>query len=180
MDFSEELSSYSVVVEMQILQPKTNEILFEVNMTGWRTTCTLYHDTPQLVAIIVYDPKWSDFYLKMRIIDIFFETEEKSIIFVTNRTFVNVANSDIYLSNSDNPRTWILLAPKETKIYSCRMFGMDMTLTEYIFKRIVIKSTFEGLWEAKSENEVLIRIRIREDHIRTCKNDTQAVMIYDH
>ncbi|KII68961.1 hypothetical protein RF11_01525 [Thelohanellus kitauei] len=179
--------STTVLVEIKIVNKISNELLLEVNMTGWRTECISLHETHLMAAYFIYDPYWTEFNLEMMIMDVTYQTIEYSEMLIRNGTLNSSNNVDfrlinvifepflpymfqnIYDYNFLLRNTWIPLLKYKTIVYHCNYNGTAMILTEYVFKGTTIKNSLESESRVLKDNELLIPVKENIRIIQKCK-----------
>ncbi|KII74461.1 hypothetical protein RF11_03258 [Thelohanellus kitauei] len=190
--------SISVLVEFKIFKHKSKDLLYAVNMTGWRTECISLHDTHLMTAYFLYNANWKEFSLNMRIIDMLYQTQESTEMKVIRGTMIPSENIDVRLINvifepfrskmfqkirSDkfnDAIKWIPLLKSQTIVYPCLLGDKSMKLTEYVFSGTIFKYNFMGLSKITKENQLLIPIRGNDSDIVKCKQRAKGFKIYNN
>ncbi|KII70709.1 hypothetical protein RF11_09043 [Thelohanellus kitauei] len=177
------IMSTSIIMELKIFKntlefPGT--LLYEFNFTGFRTECTK----------IFF--KRSNFHIKVRIIDVFYNTFEENFIEVIGKMRESTPDSDFQLLN-------VVITPFEsiTFSYDSKSINSDFLcffaekfirhahrtmvppglikvahMDEYLYDNMVFEVTFTGFYSYGRNNQTLIAERVLLNQIEECKNRT--------
>ncbi|KII70713.1 hypothetical protein RF11_09048 [Thelohanellus kitauei] len=184
---------YSTSITMEIKAFKDSDtfpgqLLYEFNLTGFRTECTRYYNIEAKNPYLFYPEKWEKFHLQTRIIDVFYGTVEVNLMHVSGQNKKSNFKADFYFTNLNflpiNSRNFsdysgkltqknsyiMFLGSYQIRVYYCIVDGKASQLEEYMIGDNVFEVTLYGFFSYGKNHHLLVAQNLLEHRIQECKN----------